>query len=524
MKKNLCLILISILLAGVFNGCTGRNNEFSANSVNDGPEAKQSLKLAKVNTQFAFELFQTINQDDTDKNVFISPLSISTALTMAYNGAETTTEEAMVKTLNYTGMEREEINQGYKYLLHSLQNVDKGIELNISNSIWIRKEQEVKQTFLEINKDVFHAHIEKLDFSKAAAADTVNRWVNRATKGKIDKIIDSNIHFDVLMYLVNAVYFKGDWTEKFDKHQTFDSKFKTEKGAVHSIKMMKRKDKIEFGKGSDYKIVRLPYGKGKIALYCILPDEVVGINDFIKDLTQEKWAAMRQSISKTNDVVLQIPRFKLEYGIKDLNLSLTTLGMGEAFEGSADFSGIGEGISIGRVLHKAVIEVNEEGSEAAAVTVVEMTKSEERIEPITFIADRPFVFVITDEASGTIVFMGKVTDIGDQETTSQSEYQTISPAKAKERLENDKDIVLLDVRTKEEYVENHISGSLLLPMDDIKQKITEKVPEKNTVIFVYCRSGRRSTIASNQLIQMGYTQVYDLGGIIDWPYGTESGE
>jgi serpin B len=145
-------------------------------------------------------------------------------------------------------------------------------------------------------------------------------------------------------------------------------------------------------------------------MYCILPDEDVNINTFIENMDFEKWKNIRENIDETDEVVLGIPRFKLEYGIKNLNNSLRALGMEEAFSENADFSGIRDDVYISRVLHKAVIEVNEEGSEAAAATVVEMRETA-AAEPLAFVADRPFVFVIADDETGTILFMGKLSDI-----------------------------------------------------------------------------------------------------------------
>ena len=174
--------------------------------------------------------------------------------------------------------------------------------------------------------------------------------------------------------------------------------------------MMSRKGKIEYGEVGKSKIVRLPYGNEKTAMYCILPEQDVKINDYIEEFSFEKWKELQESLSKNDDVILHLPRFKLEYGIKNLNDSLTALGMGKAFSDSADFSGIRDGIYISRVLHKAVIEVNEEGSEAAGVTVVEMQETA-AMEPIMFIADRPFVFLIADDETGTILFMGKLMEV-----------------------------------------------------------------------------------------------------------------
>lgn len=174
--------------------------------------------------------------------------------------------------------------------------------------------------------------------------------------------------------------------------------------------MMSRRGLVEYTSGDDYSAVRLPYGNGKTSMYCILPNDGININEFIKNMSLEKWNGIRKNISEVDEVVLQIPKFKLEYGIKNLNESLQSLGMGEAFSNQADFSGIREDIYISRVLHKAVIEVNEEGSEAAAATVVEM-KDAAAAEPIAFIADKPFVFIIADDTTGTILFMGKLLSV-----------------------------------------------------------------------------------------------------------------
>ncbi|MCG8501873.1 MAG: serpin family protein, partial [Firmicutes bacterium] len=246
--------------------------------------------------------------------------------------------------------------------------------------------------------------------------DEINKWISDATKGKIQKMIAPPISQDVLMYLINAIYFKGEWTEQFDKKHTFSRKFRAGNGETKKVMMMSRKGEVAYGQGDDFKAVRLPYGNGKTAMYCILPDEAASINQFIAGIDGAKWNTIKKSLSQTEDVTVQIPRFKMEYGIKNLNDSLTALGMGEAFHGSADFSGISgirDDIFIGNVLHKAMIEVNEEGSEAAGVTVSEIQKTA-IVEPITFIGDRPFVFVIADEDTGTVLFVGKLWDVDEK--------------------------------------------------------------------------------------------------------------
>jgi serine protease inhibitor len=414
MKKTISILISIIMIAGLLAGCV---NPDGNRSTGIGGNKQASFDLSKIdsgliggNEIFAFNIFQKINSEDGDKSIFISPLSISTALAMTYNGARTTTAEAMAEALQYKGIELENLDIGYKNLLAYLNNVDPKVQLNISNSIWFRKGEEIRSDFLSTNKDNFNAYISEIDFQDIKAADTINDWISKATKSKIDKMIEPPISPDVIMYLINAIYFKGQWTKQFDKKLTFTGTFNKEDGKKQEVQMMSRKGKIEYGEVGKSKIVRLPYGNEKTAMYCILPEQDVKINDYIEEFSFEKWKELQESLSKNDDVILHLPRFKLEYGIKNLNDSLTALGMGKAFSDSADFSGIRDGIYISRVLHKAVIEVNEEGSEAAGVTVVEM-KETAAMEPIMFIADRPFVFLIADDETGTILFMGKLMEV-----------------------------------------------------------------------------------------------------------------
>ncbi len=397
-KKLLCLLLCITMSMGLMTGCAGGGVSFDDNL---------STKVVEGNSQFAFDVFKQLNQEDRDKNIFISPLSISAALTMTYQGAETTTKEAMAKTLGYGGIDDEVLNGSYHNLLQYFEQLDKKVELNIGNSLWIREGEEIKEDFLSTNKEIFDASVSFLDFAKEDAADKINQWISEATNKKIKKMVDSPIPSDIVMYLINAIYFKGDWAKQFEKKNTFPTQFHAGNGSTNEVMMMSRKGKIEYGQGDDFKAVRLPYGSGNVAMYCVLPKEDMTINDFIADFDEKRWNTIQDSISEEDDALLQLPRFKLEYGIKNLNESLSALGMGEAFTSAADFSGIREGVFISRVLHKAVIEVNEEGSEAAAATVVEMQKAA-ALEPLTFIADRPFMFVITDDETDTILFMGKL--------------------------------------------------------------------------------------------------------------------
>ncbi len=405
MRRKLFALLQATVLATLLMACSNNrvSKDYDTSKINDS--------VIKANNEFAFNLFKTINEEDAKENIFISPISISTALTMTYNGAETSTKLAMENALGYTSLDRGLINESYKNLIRHLENLDKKIDLNIGNSVWIREDQTINEEFIANNKTHFNAEVSSLDFSDPSAAGTINDWIKDTTKGKIEKMIDSPIDPDVIMYLINAIYFKGEWSEQFDPKRTTDAKFHLLDGSQQDVRMMNRHNTVEYGKGDGYKVVRLAYGSNKTSMYIILPDEGTDINDYIENLDMEKWTSIRGSVKEVEDMQLSIPKFKMEYGIKNLNDSLKALGMEEAFSDQADFSGIRPDIAISRVLHKAVIEVNEEGSEAAGATVVEVKETGALMDPITFIADRPFIFFITDDTTNTLLFMGKVLSI-----------------------------------------------------------------------------------------------------------------
>lgn len=400
MYRTLALILGMVVLVVALAGC----------SVAGGADlGKVSGLVVDANTGFGFDIFKELNKDDAQSSVFISPFSISMALTMTYNGAASTTLDAMSRTLGFDGLDRSVVNESYKELLRHLEKVDSKVTLNIANSIWIREGYPIKQSFLDLNKDTFDALVRELDFSKSDAPDTINGWIKSKTSGMIEKMIDS-IDPNTVMYLINAVYFKGQWMYKFDPKNTFSGSFKALNGQTQTVDMMSRKGTLEYTKGDNYQAIRLPYGSNKLSMYLILPDEGVNINNFTDTLDADKWQKIRTSMAEVEDAILQIPKFRLEYGIKNLNASLAALGMEEALGPGADFSGMHPGLFIARVLHKAVIEVNEEGSKAAGVTVVEMRESA-AVDQVSFIANRPFVFMITDDTTGTILFMGKLSEI-----------------------------------------------------------------------------------------------------------------
>lgn len=376
--------------------------------------------LTDSNRKFAFKIFKELNKEDNDKNIFISPFSISTALAMVYNGAEEETKKAMADALQLDNTEIENINNGYSDLIASLESADAQIKINIANSIWTSKDFEpiVKKDFTDKLKLFYDTELYTKDFGNQQTADDINNWINDKTRGKITKMIDF-IDRNLVMFIINAIYFKGDWTTKFKEEYTEKEDFFLSSGQKIKVDMMNAySGNFSYYKGNDFRVGRLPYGRDKIAMYIFLPDEGVSLDSFIESL-DEKFDEHIKNTWPEHELEVKLPKFKIEYGKKRINKHLEKLGMQIAFDKwNANFKGIAEPIDkniyIDYVDHKAVIEVNEEGSEAAAVTVIgigEATSAPGPLpEPPRLFVTRPFFFVIMDDRSGSILFMGKVVD------------------------------------------------------------------------------------------------------------------
>jgi serpin B len=335
------------------------------------------------------------------------------ALGMTYNGAAGTTQQAMQETLELHGMTIDEVNQSYRDLIDLLGNLDPLVEFLIANSIWYRNTITFEQAFLDVNKDFFDAEVRPLDFSNPTAGRTINDWVNDNTKGKIKDIVPVQIPADIIMYLINAIYFKGDWTHQFDKDLTARRPFSLKGGSQVTTDMMWHDEPAEVGffSGDGVTVLDLPYGGQAFSMTLLVPDDADGIDVAVDMLSGENWASWIAALDSAG-IVVSMPKFKLEYKSR-LNDVLKTLGMAIAFcdVGPYDFTKLRAGgeACISYVDHKAYVDVNEEGTEAAAVTVVAIGESAVSGPPILVI-DRPFLFVIRERFSGTILFMGKLMD------------------------------------------------------------------------------------------------------------------
>lgn len=377
------------------------------------PAASVDARLVEGNTGFGLSLFKALADASPKENLFISPASVSLALAMTLNGAAGETREAMVNALQLKGMSLDELNAAFRDLRSILQNPDPKVQLSIANSIWGRAGVAFREDFLRRNRDFYGARITELDFDRPDAAETINNWVKDQTKGKIEKIVEPPIHPMTVMYLINAIYFKGDWKEAFNPEFTRELPFNLAGGGSKPHPIMHKEGKFRYLDGDGFQAVALPYGEnGRISMYIFLPDPASSLEKFYAGLTPENWAKWRGAFRLFEGEV-GLPRFKFSYEAY-LNDYLKALGMGVAFDMSAaDFSGmrpVPPPLFISGVKHKTYVDVNEKGTEAAAVTSVEIRDTSIQPDRFSMIADRPFSFAIVDDKTGSLLFIGSLYD------------------------------------------------------------------------------------------------------------------
>ena len=408
----LLVLLISILLLQCSKNPTGNKQDIPEEPIPD--LASVEKRLIESDNKFGIKLFKEIIREESDSNVFISPLSVAMALGMTYNGAAGETQKAMQQALELEGFTLQEVNQCYQHLLESLAQLDPKVEFGVANSIWYRESEGrrvPREEFLSLCDEYYNALVHGLDFNDPSSADTINMWVEEETNGRIKDLVRKPIGYTTLMFLINAIYFKGTWTYEFDPEETADAWFYLPDGPKKRCKMMKQRSLFEYLENDTFQAIDLPYGDGDFSMTIFLPRWGISVNSLITELNQDNlndWISCFESDS----VDLYLPRFKLEWGQK-LNDVLSGLGMGVAFGEFADFSRMYEGgpVWISEVRHKSFIEVNEEGTEAAAATVVVMVESAEPMGLMMEI-NRPFLFMIRENVSGTILFIGKIVDPG----------------------------------------------------------------------------------------------------------------
>jgi len=364
-------------------------------------------------SSFPFRLYQKVAKERTKSNLLISPLSVSTALSMTYPGAAGETRKALSDVLNFAGADDATVGARAKSTLDSLRKPGGGTKLEIANALFGEKRVKFKQPFLDADKTNFDAEIQSLNFASPEAVTTINSWVSAKTHGKIPTIIDK-IGEDAILYLINAIYFKGTWEHKFDKSQTTDEDFSTAAGGTKKVKMMNmHRSDFQYFKTDDFQAVNLKYADKRLSMSIFLPNAGKSLSAFEAEFTQENWDDWRRNFFKHAGQI-GLPRFKIEDKMT-LNDPLAAIGLAIAFDqNKADFSKMAEvaqRVFISDVIHKTFMEVNEEGTEAAAVTAVTMAATSapmHRVEPFRMIMDKPFFIVLSDDKTGEILFAGHI--------------------------------------------------------------------------------------------------------------------
>jgi serpin B len=413
------VVAASIVLAGIVGGLMAQkiNADPLVNSQKPGrpaltaqsPNPPVNSQFVDANTKFGFKLFSEILKQDSKKNVFVSPTSVAIALSMTYNGADGETQQAMAKALELQGMSLQDINQANDTLKATLENADPAVQLSIANSLWAKQGIGFKPDFMQRNQQFYGAKVTELDFGKPDAPKIINNWVKENTRGKIDQIVQQ-IQPDDVLFLINAIYFKGKWTKEFDKSQTTERPFYLSDGTQKQHPMMSQSGRYRYYENENFQAVTLPYGTERLSLYVFLPRKNTSLDAFQQQLAVENWQQWMNQFQMRRGSI-QLPRFKFEYDIQ-LNTALKSLGMEAAFDGSrANFSNMtSASVKIDEVKHKTFVEVNEEGTEAAAATSVRATLTSARMpeEPFQMVVDRPFFCAIRDNQTGTVLFMGSI--------------------------------------------------------------------------------------------------------------------
>jgi len=400
-------IILSVIILLSLSACNLNQDDFEQELT----VTEKTAKLLEAENRFGLELFREVYAWETEyQNIMISPLSVSLALAITYNGANGETKTAMEKTLKVYGLTPDDINQSYYDLVKALQSLDPKVLMDIANAIFYRDDFKVEDDFIKLNRQFYDAEVSALDFGSPDALNTINGWVAEKTHDKIKTILD-RITRDQVMFLLNAIYFKGIWQKEFNSESTENLNFFLEDGTSVVTETMQRLDTLPYTKNELFSAVQVSYGKGNYNMFVFLPEPDKNIGDIIDHLKEDNWEDWMNSFEETQSVDIKLPRFKYAYEIK-MNEVLTKMGMGIAFTPAADFTGINKngGLMIGFVKHKSFVEVNEEGTEAAAVTMVaiERTSTSTGPEKVPFYVNRPFVYAITEKDTGAILFMGTV--------------------------------------------------------------------------------------------------------------------
>ncbi|HUS86964.1 MAG TPA: serpin family protein [Bacteroidales bacterium] len=401
-------LIFVVLLVFAFPSCEKTNTDDSPGEPVPVELSSTQKLIVDSDNKFGFDIFRLILENETGKeNIMISPLSISYALAMTLNGADGATRDSIMRTLRYYDIDIDDINNSFKDITDKLISVDKRVLMSIANSVWVEEKLAVKADFINTLEQFFAAEVRDFKVSDPGIVEVINQWIEDNTNGLIRNMIDK-LPSDVAMLLVNAIYFNGKWRYEFSEESTIDRPFILESGSEEMVPTMSQTVTVKSLIRDDYVIVELPYGQGNYVMDVILPWGENTITDIVSLLNSDSWSEAANDMTK-REISIYMPRFKYDYKV-ELKHVLSAMGMGIAFDPTfADFSNISDqGLAISRVLHQTFIDTSEEGTEAAAATAVEMVfTSVGPSVPFIVRLDKPFLYIIRETTTNSMVFMGK---------------------------------------------------------------------------------------------------------------------
>ncbi|MBB5282101.1 serpin B [Rhabdobacter roseus] len=367
-----------------------------------------SPRVAARTTDFAFDFFQSLQATQpADKNLFVSPLSLHIALGMLLNGAAGETAQQIQNALKLEGLTQAELNEAYQTLMKDLPQADSKVDLGLANSVWYRNSFQVETDFLNVLRQSFGAEVSAQDFGNPATVNKINQWASDHTNGKVKKVLE-RVEPNQVMFLLNALYFKGDWAKKFNAASTQDAPFHLGNGSQKTVKMMKQEGRFSAATTEGYKALQLPYSSGQFNLTLLMPQGNATIQSLVDQFGSADWATL-QSTLRPQEVEVGLPRFTLDYEV-NLNSTLEKMGIRRVFTGAAELTGISKNdqLLVSFVKQNTYLGVDEKGTEAAAVTTIGIELTSAPAQAVPYIFDRPFVFIISEKTSNTILFAGRI--------------------------------------------------------------------------------------------------------------------
>lgn len=407
MKKMFALTFIAAMM--MTTACDKNVPQKEENVRHDIVLTKSQSDLSKLSNDFTFDFMKVLaTKEKKDANMFASPFSLQTVLAMTAEGAAGDTKDEMLDALKLSGYSEEEVAGYFKMLIPALEGVDNTTVMEIANSFWSKKSIAIKPDYAARLQANYYAECNTLDFDSRVAASAVNSWCSKKTHGMINQVVDE-IPEDQMVALINAIYFKGEWSDKFNDKNNYDDDFTNCDGSTKKVTLMSRETTMEVYVSDRVSALSLPYGNGAYAMTVILPAKGVDVDEIVAGLDAETWKKYRHWGDRYQ-VSISLPKFETEYSIDNLCIeTLDEMGLKKAFTRAADFTGISDTrLFIDQVIHKAKVKVNEEGTEAAAVSYVGMrlTSAAAPLMHIDFKVDRPFIYAISEVSTGAIVFIG----------------------------------------------------------------------------------------------------------------------